>query len=185
MEDGRHVGKMSWTRFAAMLATSTIVMFPLMYQLVYQWDHATFSLTRLISALIMGAAMTIVMLGFMWKMYRGLVAKVAVLGGAVVLGSASLYVNRSQSVIADVDFMRAMIPHHSIAINNARKAKIRDPRVRALADQIIASQVREIEEMKLLVADIDRHGTRGDHVLDARTAEVTADMRPAIRRAVE
>jgi hypothetical protein len=72
-----------------------------------------------------------------------------------------------------------MVPHHSIAINNARKAKITDPRVRKLADGIIESQVREIAEMKLLIADIRQQGTRGTSELPARSAQVTAEMDPS------
>jgi hypothetical protein len=81
--------------------------------------------------------------------------------------------------------MRAMIPHHSIAIKNARRAEISDPRVRQLADQIIASQVREIEEMKLLIDDIESNGERGKEPLPARPAMVTPDMLPKIREAVQ
>jgi hypothetical protein len=77
-----------------------------------------------------------------------------------------------------------MIPHHSIAINNARKASITDPRVRRLADGIIESQVREIVEMKLLIEDINRQGKGGTNELPARSAQVTADMKPHIREAV-
>jgi hypothetical protein len=55
-----------------------------------------------------------------------------------------------------------MIPHHSIAINNARKADIRDPRVRYLADRITRDQVKEITEMKMLIDDIEMHGRRAD-----------------------
>jgi hypothetical protein len=77
-----------------------------------------------------------------------------------------------------------MIPHHSIAINNARKADIHDPRVRELADQIIESQVREIREMQLLVDDIQRNGRRGDRALPAIPAVVTPDMEREIRAAV-
>jgi hypothetical protein len=76
---------MGWGRFAAMIATSTVIMFPLMYQLVYRADHVTFSVTRLLSALIMGAVMTIVMLGFMWPMYEGTRTKIAVMVGAGLL----------------------------------------------------------------------------------------------------
>ncbi|MBX3624807.1 MAG: DUF305 domain-containing protein [Rhizobacter sp.] len=176
--------KMGWGRFFAMIATSTIVMFPLMYQLVYSAEHATFSLTRLVSSLVMGCVMAIIMLAFMWKMYAGPVAKLAVLGGAIVVGVGVLAINRQQSLIGDVDFMRSMIPHHSIAINNARRADIRDPRVRKLADGIISSQVKEIAEMKLLVDDIEKSGTRGDTTLAPRTAEVTPDMQPEIQEAV-
>lgn len=185
MEQNKQMMKMSWGRFAAMIATSTFIMFFLMYQLVYEADHLTFSVNRLVSALVMGSVMTGVMLSFMWSMYEGQGTKIAVLGCAVVLGVALIYVNRSQSLIDDGPFMNAMIPHHSIAINNARKADIRDPRVRELADEIIASQVREIRTMKLLLDDIERNGLRGDTALPARPAEVTPDMLPEIRNAVQ
>jgi hypothetical protein len=118
----------------------TFIMFFLMYQLVYEADHLIFSVNRLVASLVMGAVMTIVMLGYMWSMYQGVGTKVAVLAGAILVGAVLLYVNRSQSLIGDTEFMRAMIPHHSIAINNARKADIRDPRVREPADEIIAAQ---------------------------------------------
>ena len=49
-----------------------------------------------------------------------------------------------------------MIPHHSIAILTSRRAHIRDPRVRKLADEIIEAQVREIGEMKQLLAELER-----------------------------
>jgi hypothetical protein len=176
--------QMGWGRFAAMIATSTFIMFFLMYQLVYEADHLRFSMNRLIASLVMGAVMTAVMLGFMWSMYKGKTTKMAVLVGAVVLGLVLLAVNRNQSLIDDSRFMKSMIPHHSIAINNARKASLRDPRVRKLADEIIASQVREIREMDLLIEDIQRNGTQGVAPLPARPAVVTPDMEPKIREAV-
>ena len=175
---------MSWGRFAAMIAVSTFVMFFLMYQLIYSLDHAMFSVNRLIAALVMGCVMSIVMLAFMWSMYRGMSTKVAVLAVAVLAGLGLLSVNRTQALIEDVSFMKSMIPHHSIAVNNARKASISDPRVRGLADGIIESQVREIAEMKLLIDDIARNGKRGTTELPARSAEVTAEMEREIREAV-
>ena len=184
MERQQRTMKMGWSRFAAMIATSAIIMFFLMYQLVYSFDHATFSLNRLLASLLMGCVMAAVMLAFMWSMYEGIAIKLTVLVGATIAAVALLYVNRSQSLVGDTTFMRAMIPHHSIAINNARRAEISDPRVRQLADQIIASQVREIEEMKLLIADIESNGERGKEPLLARPATVTPDMLPKIREAV-
>jgi hypothetical protein len=133
----------------------------------------------------MAAVMTAVMLGFMWSMYEGVGIKIGVITGAVVLGATLLYVNRSQSLIDDTRFMKAMIPHHSIAINNARKADIRDPRVRELADEIIAAQVREIRTMQLLIDDIERGGRRGASPLPACSAVVTPEMEPRIREAVQ
>lgn len=161
---------MGWMRFAAMIITSTVIMFFLMYQLVYSWDHALFSLTRFISSLVMGCVMTVVMLAFMWRMYQPDVAKFAVLTVAIFGGVALLAVNRSQVLVGDTTFMKAMIPHHSIAINNARRADIRDPRVRYLADRIIRDQVKEIAEMKMLIEDIQQHGRRGNDPLAAGPA---------------
>ena len=184
MEDNDQM-KMGWGRFAAMIGTSTFIMFFLMYQLVYEADHLTLSVNRLVAALVMGAVMTAVMLAFMWPMYRPTAAKVAVLAGGILVAVGLLSVNRSQALINDVQFMKSMIPHHSIAINNARKAEISYPRVRELADEIIEAQVREIAEMKLLLDDIDANGERGDVPLPAVPAVVTPDMLPKIREAVQ
>ena len=179
-----HTKQMSWMRFAAMIATSTFVMFFLMYQLIYTVDHATFSVNRLLAAIIMGCVMAVIMLGYMWSMYKGTRLKTVVMIAAVLLTGVLLGANRQQRLISDTGFMRAMIPHHSIAINNARKAAIHDPRVRQLADQIIESQVREIREMKLLVADIEQNGRRGSTPLPARPAIVTPEMEAKAREAV-
>lgn len=181
-----HDGKMGmgWGRFAAMIATSTFIMFFLMYQLIYSMDHATFSINRTVASLVMGCVMTIVMLGFMWSMYKGMMTKVVVLAVAAFAGVTLLLVNRSQALVDDTAFMKSMIPHHSIAINNSRKASISDPRVRELADEIIESQVREIEEMKLLLEDIDQNGERGEADLPPRSTEITPEMAREIREAV-
>lgn len=167
-----------------MIATSTFIMFFLMYQRIYSIDHATFSLNRLTASLVMGCVIVVVMLAFMWSMYPGRRLTVAVLVGATAGAVILLAMNRTQAAIGDVTFMRSMIPHHSIAINNARKAAITDPRVRKLADGIIESQVREIAEMKLLIEDIDQEGKRGTRRLPARSAELTPDMESRIREAV-
>ena len=182
--DHQQQSSMSWGRFAAMIAASTVIMFFLMYQLVYSAEHAMFSVNRLLAALIMGGVMTALMLSFMWKMYQPKSVKVAVLAGGLFVAGVLLVLNRSQALIDDSHFMKSMIPHHSIAINNARKAEISDPRVRMLADKIIAAQVREIAEMKLLLDDIDRNGERATDPLPARPAVLTSDMERTIREAV-
>lgn len=175
---------MSWARFAGMIATSTVIMFFLMYQLVYTLDHALFSLNRLMASLVMGCVMTLIMLGFMWSMYDGKRAKVSVLVLAALVGVLLLWVNRTQAAISDVSFMNSMIPHHSIAINNSRKASISDPRVRKLADEIIEAQVREIAEMKALIADIERNGERGAAKLPPRSTQMTPEIQREVQEAV-
>ena len=176
---------MGWGRFAGMIAVSSAIMFFLMYQLIYSLDHAMFSINRLIASLVMGSVMTIVMLSFMWPMYKGMRTKIVVLAAAVLAGGVFLTVNRTQALVGDSAFMKSMIPHHSIAINNARKAHISDPRVRNLADEIIRSQVLEIEAMKQLLADISRNGEQGAAPLSPRSTEITPDMRDHIQRLVQ
>lgn len=146
---------MSYLRFAAMIATSTVVMYGLMYLNTYQFDHVFYSQTRLWMALLMGAVMAVIMLGFMWTMYKKRAANFAIIAGAVAVFAGSLFLVRSQALVGDVDYMRAMIPHHSIAVLTSTNANIRDARVRELADEIIAAQVREIDEMKELIADLE------------------------------
>jgi hypothetical protein len=167
---------MGWGRFGAMILVSTIIMFALMYQLVYRIEDATFSLNRVLSSLIMACVMTIVMLGFMWRMYHGTVVKVAVISVAAFAGLVLFYVNRQQVVMDDSRFMAAMIPHHSIAINNASRARISDPRVRDLADGIILSQLEEIAAMQLLLEDIERNGKQGTAPLPPTPAEMTPEV---------
>ncbi len=174
-----------WGKFAAMIITSIVIMFVLMYQLVYAFDHVYFAVNRLVASLVMGCVMTVVMLGFMWSMYKGARTKFMVVLVAAVAGVSLLAANRGQVFIDDVKFMKSMIPHHSIAINNARKASISDPRVRKLADGIIASQVKEIAEMKLLIQDIESKGKRGSTVLPARSTELTPEMERQIREDVQ
>jgi hypothetical protein len=106
--------------------------------------------------------------------------------GAIVMGCIGiLFVNRTQAVVGDVAFMKSMIPHHSIAINNARKATINDPRVRALPDDIIRAQVVEIEAMKRLLEEIDESGEQGDQPLEPKSTELTDEMRAEVRDIVQ
>ncbi len=185
MSQHKQTSGMGWGRFAGMIATSTFIMFFLMYQLVFSIDHATFSTNRLIASLLMGCVMAVVMLAFMWPMYKGVKLKVAVVVVAALLAVALLFTNRGQVVVEDTAYMKSMIPHHSIAINSSRKASISDPRVRELADQIIAAQVREIELMKRLLEDIDQNGERGEVDLPPRSTEITPEMERKIQEAMQ
>ncbi len=149
---------MGYSRFFAMIATSTIVMYGLMYLNTYEMSHIWFSQTRAWMALFMGAVMAVIMLLFMWGMYRNLRLNLLILGSAVAVFAGSLWLVRSQETVGDVSWMKAMIPHHSIAILTSRRAEISDPRVRTLANDIIEAQLKEIDEMEALIADIETNG---------------------------
>jgi hypothetical protein len=147
-----------YLRFGAMILTSTLVMFGLMYLHTYEFAHVRWSETRGYMALIMGAAMAAIMLGFMLGMYKNRAWNFAILGVAVVVFAGSLWLVRSQAAVDDTAYMNGMIPHHSIAILTSENAGIEDQRVRELADEIIAAQRREIAEMKWLINDIEQNG---------------------------
>ncbi|UVO19320.1 DUF305 domain-containing protein [Stutzerimonas stutzeri] len=145
----------NYAKFGVMIATSTLVMFGLMYLNTYQLDHVFFSETRAYMALVMGASMAIVMLAFMSKMYPRRGVNLAIYAGSVLIFAVSLWLVRSQATVDQVSWMKAMIPHHSIAILTSERADLRDPRVRKLADGIIEAQRREIDEMKGLIEELE------------------------------
>ncbi|ANS76159.1 DUF305 domain-containing protein [Paenibacillus yonginensis] len=144
----------NYGKFGLMIVVSTFIMYGLMYLNVFKLDHIFFSETRVYMALIMGASMTIVMLLFMWKMYTSRKLNAVILGVSVVVFGVSLWLVRSQSTVEDVTWMKAMIPHHSIAILTSERAHLSDPRVQELANSISESQTQEISEMKDLIKEL-------------------------------
>ncbi|HEY0856924.1 MAG TPA: DUF305 domain-containing protein [Albitalea sp.] len=151
----QHEQKKPYARFAAMVAVSTVVMFGLMYLNTYEVDHVFFSQTRAWMALVMGSTMAAIMLGFMSHMLTHRGANIGILIVSGVVFAISLWLVRSQSTVDDVSYMRAMIPHHSIAILTSTRARIQDARVRKLADEITETQKKEIAEMSALIRDLD------------------------------
>ncbi len=149
---------MTYTRFFAMIATSTLVMFVLMYLNTYLWEHVFFSETRAYMAVLMGATMAFVMMGFMMAMYPRKAVNAAIFVGSVIVFALSLWLVRSQVTVQDRSFMQAMIPHHSIAIMTSSRSQLTDPRVQTLAEDIAFAQDKEIAEMRYLIADISADG---------------------------
>ncbi|MCK0166709.1 DUF305 domain-containing protein [Jannaschia sp. S6380] len=145
-------------RFLAMIGTSTVMMYGLMYLNTYALDHVFFSQTRMWMALYMGGTMAVIMLAFMLGMYSNRKANIAIFAVAAIAFAAGLYLVRSQDTVGDIAWMKAMIPHHSIAILTSERANISDPRVRKLADAIIEAQRGEIAEMQRYIADIEANG---------------------------
>jgi len=147
-----------YPKFFAMIAASTVIMFILMYLNTYAFDHVFFSETRAYMAICMGATMGFVMLLFMLGMYHHKLANTIILAGCAGVFALTLWLVRSQATVGEVSWMRAIIPHHSIAILTSERATITDPRVRELADGIIKPQRKEIAELKVLIADLeDKH----------------------------
>ncbi len=152
MENSKHSNKGNYKTFFSMLACSFVAMYITMYLNTYEFDHVWFSLTRFYMVCLGIAAMAVIMWFFMRKMYTDKKKNMAILLGSLVLFLGSLFLVRDQkSTIGDVLWMKAMIPHHSIAILTSERADIKDPEVKKLAEEIIEAQRREIGEMKKMI----------------------------------
>src|SRR3970040_2995714 len=103
----------AYVRCGAMIAISTVAMLGLMYVNTYERDHLAFSETRLYMALVRGATMAVIMLGFMLRMHPDRRVNIGIFAGSAVVFAVALWLVRSQATIKDVSYMRAMIPHHS------------------------------------------------------------------------
>ncbi|WBU59652.1 DUF305 domain-containing protein [Paracoccus albus] len=165
---------MAYSRFFLMITVSTVLMFGLMYLNTYLISHIFWSETRDYMAIVMGAVMAFVMLVFMLGMYKNRTLNIAIFAGSIIVFAGAFWLERSQVTVQDRAYMRAMIPHHSIAIMTSSRAEITDPRVRTLADDIIYAQDKEIAEMRYLIADISANG-------EATPAgeEPAAELKPA------
>lgn len=141
----------NYTKFGLMMLTSFVMMYGVMFLNIFTIDHLYLSTTRTYMTLLMVAPMAISMLLFMWKMYGNLKANFAIIGTAILVFVFSLYGLRTQTPIGDVQWMEAMIPHHSSAILTSGNADIKDPEVKKLAEEIIKAQEREIAEMKAML----------------------------------
>lgn len=147
--------KKPYTYFMGMLGVSFVAMYGTMYLNTYEWNHVYFSLTRFYMSCLGISAMAVVMLSFMTGMYRNRRKNIAIYLCSALLFTGSLALVRTQQPIGDILWMKAMIPHHSIAILTSKRAAIEDPEVRKLADEIIQAQEREIAEMKAMLARLE------------------------------
>ena len=159
-----------YLRFGAMIGTSVVVMYLITYLNVFDVSHIHFSEERVYMALTMGGAMGVVMMAWMWGMYPDRGWNIGVVVGSVLLAVVATFLSQSQILVGDPNYMRGMIPHHSIAILTSERANINDVRVQELANEIIEAQRREIAEMEWLLEDIAENG-------EATTA-AEADARP-------
>jgi len=146
----------NYTRFFLMLGASFVAMYITMYLNTYQTDHVYFSLTRFYMTCLGIAAMAVIMLSLMLKMYKNKRKNIGIYAGSLVLFVSALVLVRAQKpIIGDVLWMKAMIPHHSIAILTSERADIQDPDVKQLAEEIIKAQKKEIKEMKAMIKRLE------------------------------
>ncbi len=141
----------SYNMMAVMLLVSFVIMYGVMFLNVAETSHIYLSLTRTYMTLLMVAPMALMMLLLMGKMYKNKKKNMVIALTAVVVFVAALAGLRTQTPVGDVQYMKAMIPHHSSAIMVSKNASLKDPEVKKLAEDIIIAQEKEIAQMKAIL----------------------------------
>ncbi|WP_116788467.1 DUF305 domain-containing protein [Flavobacterium psychrotrophum] len=140
-----------YRKLALMLLISFVIMYIVMFFNVDEFSHIYLSFTRLYMTLLMISPMALLMLAMMRSMYT-----IKKLNSIITIAAIAVFVFaftalRSQAFIGNVQYMKAMIPHHSSAIMTSKNANIKDPELRRLSDSIIKSQEEEILQMKQIL----------------------------------
>jgi hypothetical protein len=148
--------KLNYTKFIFMLICSAVSMYVTMYFNTYEFTHVYFSWTRMYMTFLGVGGMAIIMLLFMRKMYTNKIKNTVIMIGSLLLMSISTYLVRQQIPINDLKWLRAMIPHHSIAILTSNRASLKDQEVKKLAEEIIIAQEKEIVEMKKMIERLEK-----------------------------
>lgn len=137
------------------MATSFVIMYAVMFLNADVFDHVMLSTMRTYMTILMIAPMAIVMLLYMWGMYKNRAANMAILAVSVLVFGGAYYMMRNQTGISDIQYMRGMIPHHSSAILTSQEADLKDPETKKLAEEIIKAQKEEIAQMKKLIKRLE------------------------------
>jgi uncharacterized protein (DUF305 family) len=158
MEQGEnmsHKHGMSYSKLLLMLFISFLVMYIVMFLNMDRLSHYHTSLTRIYMSLLMVTPMAVVMLLMMGKMYQDKKKNTLLVVASSILFVVILVALRTQTPVGDLQYMKAMIPHHSSAILVSKHAKITDPEVKELSEQIIRSQEEEIAEMEAILQRLE------------------------------
>ncbi len=150
---GMHIkgGKKPYVELLISLALSYAAMYMIMYAMADRWEHVYFNLSNVYMTGLMAGSMVPIMFLTMSGMFRNKKLSVAFWAGTAALLALCWFGLRAEAGVGDRQFLRAMIPHHSAAIQMANESSLTDPRVKKLAEEIISSQEREIAEMKALL----------------------------------
>lgn len=157
--DTRHAGmdhtgsNKSYVMLLLGTALSYAAMYLIMYSMVDRAEHVYFNLSNVYMTGLMAGSMVPIMLLTMLGMFRNKRLNVAFWAGSAAALALCWFLLRAEAGVGDRQFMRAMIPHHSAAIQMAKESSITDPRLKKIVEDIIASQEREIAEMKAMLAE--------------------------------
>ncbi len=142
----------SYRSLAIELVLDFIIMYLVMYTMIASLDHFYFNLNNVYMTLMMVSPMAILMLVFMRSMYPSKRTNLLIGAGAALVFAVSFWGMRTQAAVGDTEFLRSMIPHHSGAILMCEEARLTDPEVLGLCEEIVTSQAREIAQMRAILA---------------------------------
>ncbi|MFT3909752.1 MAG: DUF305 domain-containing protein [Ferruginibacter sp.] len=144
-----------YKKLGIMLVISFIAMYILMYAMVDRFINVIPNINQFYMAALMTMPMLLIELIVMAGMYKNKKLNMALLlSGAV--GLVFFFICIHQQVgVKDKQFLKSMIPHHAAAILMVEKADLSDPEVKKLADGIIATQQKEIEQMKNKIKELE------------------------------
>lgn len=142
---------MTYEKFSVMMAISFLIMYIVMFLNIDKLSHYHTSISRVYMALLMVASMGVVMMAMMGNMYPNRKTNTAIIIGSIFVFAVILTAFRTQTPVGDVQYMKAMISHHSSAILVSENANIVDPEVKKLAQLIIEAQKDEIAEMEAIL----------------------------------
>lgn len=142
------VGKAAYRKLALMVLLSFVAMYVLMYAMVDRFDNVHHNLNQAYMAALMAAPMLVIELLLMGSMYPDRKLNAILIATGLAVAIACWMLIRQQAGIGDQQFLRSMIPHHAGAVLMCQRNRLRDPELRALCEDILASQQAEIELMK-------------------------------------
>ena len=141
-----------YVQLLIMAVLSFIAMYILMYAMVDRFENVYPNLNQTYMAALMAAPMVMIELVVMRSMYKNRAANIAAFAASILIFAASWFAIRQQTLIDDRQFLKSMIPHHAGAILMCEQASVQDGEVTKLCKEIIASQQKEIDQMKAILA---------------------------------
>lgn len=138
----------AYKALAATVGIHFFIMFALTYSGVYRLEHVYPNLNRFYMAVVMVAPMVILMMIFMGHMFGNKKLNMALYGLSAALFVGGLIAIRSQTLVGDEQFLKSMIPHHSIAIKTCERADVSDTEIQQLCKEIVEAQREEISQME-------------------------------------
>ena len=148
---GKHYGKL-----AIMAVLSFISMYILMYSMVDRFDNVVLSTNQFYMAGLMAMPTIIIEILLMRSMYMDSRKNAIVIGLSIIGLVGFFFAIRQQTAIDDKQFLKSMIPHHAGAILMCQESDINNPEIKKLCEEIVASQQKEIQEMKSKLREMDQ-----------------------------